>query len=306
MKTVFVTGARGFIGRNLTEVLEKQGHRVLAPSSSELDLLDERAVDSYIRRQPVDIIVHAANKGGGRDTSDMKDVVQANLRMFFNIVKHADVVEKIIHFGSGAEYGKHKPIVMAKEDDANSALPFDDYGFYKSVCSRYIENTGKNIINLRIFACYGKYEDYRYKFISNAVVKNLLGLPIKIRQNVLFDYVYVDDLMNMILWAMFKNTLFHVYNISRGKGIELVALAGIVNSVADKPSEIVVDSPGFNYEYTSSNNRILKEYPFGFVPHQEAIGRLYEYYASNLTKLDLETVKKDVFIDKIKVVGGNA
>jgi len=136
MKTVFITGGRGFIGRNLAETLEKKGYRILAPSSAELNLLDEQAVDAFMRKQPVDIIVHAANKGGGRDTMGMVDVVHTNLRMFFNIVKHADSVEKIIHFGSGAEYGKHKAIVMAREDDARDALPHDDYGFYKSVCSR--------------------------------------------------------------------------------------------------------------------------------------------------------------------------
>lgn len=65
MRTVFITGGRGFIGRNLGESLEQSGYQVLAPSSNELNLLDEKAVDAFMRRQPVDIIVHAANKGGG-------------------------------------------------------------------------------------------------------------------------------------------------------------------------------------------------------------------------------------------------
>lgn len=302
MKTVFITGGRGFIGRNLTEALEKIGHKVLAPSSTELNLLDEQAVDAFMRRQPVDIIVHAANKGGGRHTLDMTDVVQTNLRMFFNIVKHAGCVDKIINFGSGAEYGKHKPIVMVREEDAGDALPLDDYGFYKSVCSRYIEHANQNIINLRIFACYGKYEDYRFKFISNAIVKNLLGLPIHIRQNVLFDYVYVDDLVRMVLWAMMSDTCHRVYNITRGSGIELITLAETVNAVAVKPSEIMVDTLGYNLEYTSSNSRILAECPIEFTSHNVAISSLYEYYAEHLGDLDQDAIRQDVYIDKIRVV----
>jgi nucleoside-diphosphate-sugar epimerase len=301
MKTIFITGGRGFIGRNLTEVLEKNGYKVLAPSSSELNILDEQAVDAFMRRQPVDSIIHAANKGGGRDTMEMKDVVHSNLRMFFNIIKHAEKVEKIIHFGSGAEYGKHKPIVKVEEDEADMVLPIDDYGFYKSVCSRYINQARKNVINMRIFACYGKYEDYRYKFISNSIVKNLLGMPINIRQNVLFDYVYVDDLMKMVLWAIASKTDHHVYNITRGEGIDLFSLAVIVNSVTKRQTDIIVDTPGLNLEYTSSNSRILKECPVAYISHIEAVKYLYTYYAENLHKLDLNAVKKDGFIKNIKV-----
>jgi len=42
MKTVFITGGRGFIGRNITEALQLLGYRVLVPSSAELNLLDEQ------------------------------------------------------------------------------------------------------------------------------------------------------------------------------------------------------------------------------------------------------------------------
>jgi len=303
MRTVFITGGRGFIGRNLGESLEQSGYQVLAPSSNELNLLDEKAVDAFMRRQPVDIIVHAANKGGGRDTMEMWDVVHSNLRMFFNIVKHAESVEKIIHFGSGAEYGKHKPIVMVEEDEVRIALPHDDYGFYKSVCSRYIEKCASNIINLRIFACYGKYEDYRYKFISNAIVKNLLGMPIQIRQNVLFDYVYVDDLIKMVLWAIESNAEHCVYNTTKGEGVELVALAGLINEIAETSSEVIVDTPGLNLEYTSSNQRILQECPIEFTDHKDGVKRLYDYYREHLDCLDLDAVRGDFFIDKIKVQG---
>ena len=123
MKTIFITGGGGFIGRNLKEKLSLLGYRVLIPTSAELNLLDEQAVDDFMCQQPVDVLIHAANKGGGRDTMGLADVVQTNLRMFFNIVKHADNVQKIIHFGSGAEYGKHKPIINVEEKDADNAFP---------------------------------------------------------------------------------------------------------------------------------------------------------------------------------------
>jgi nucleoside-diphosphate-sugar epimerase len=301
MKSVLITGGHGFIGRNLAETLKRAGYIVLAPKSNELNLLDEHAVDAFMEQQHVDVIVHAANKGGGRNTLEMNDVVHMNLRMFFNVVKHADKVDKIIHFGSGAEYGKQHPIVMAEEEDALLSMPLDDYGFYKSVCSRYIEKVNANIVNLRIFACYGKYEDYRYKFISNAIVKNLLGLPINIRQNVLFDYIYVDDLVKMVVWVVENDTKYNVYNVTKGEKVDLLSLAEIINSVSDKPVDIIVDNDGLNLEYTSSNSRIIKEFPVDFTSHSVAIADLYNYYKNNCLHLDCEIVRKDEFIEKIKV-----
>lgn len=57
----------------------------------------------------------------------------------------------MIHFGSGAEYDKSKPIVKVKETDFGKVIPKDEYGFFKYICSKYIEKTDK-IICLRILA----------------------------------------------------------------------------------------------------------------------------------------------------------
>ena len=111
-----------------------------------------------LRTNKIDIIIHLANRGGGRDTLDMKNVTEYNLRIFFNIAKYEKNVKKIISFGSGAEYGKHKPIVEAKEEDYLNTQAFDEYGFYKSITSKYIEKSDK-ILQLRIFGAYGEYEN---------------------------------------------------------------------------------------------------------------------------------------------------
>lgn len=180
---ILIIGANGFIGRHLCEHLVKNSiYTLLTPDSKTLNIANEKSVDSYMDEKAPDIIINCANRGGGRDSGN-ENIIHENLRMFFNIVKHSDKVSKIIHFGSGAEYSKHKSIVDAKEEDADIAMPLDEYGFYKAVCSKFIEKSDNNL-NLRIFGCYGEYENYEFKFISNAIVKNLLHLPITINKNV--------------------------------------------------------------------------------------------------------------------------
>ena len=298
---IFITGSNGFIGTHLKEYLNKNysKYNLFTPSSKELDLVNEEEVDNYILGNKIDIIIHLANKGGDRTTVDMKNVTEYNLRIFFNIAKHEKNVKKIISFGSGAEYSKHKPIVDAHEEDYLDAQPLDEYGFYKSITSKYIEKSD-NIVQLRIFGAYGEYENYRFKFITNAIVKNLLKLPIVINKNVYFDYIYIDDLIKMIDWFNHNESKEKIYNATTGKKIDLITLANLVNETSDFKSEIKILNDGLNNEYTSNNERIMKELKnFEFTSHKKAIQKMREYFKANLEKLDKESIINDPYLKEI-------
>lgn len=301
---IFITGAKGFVGLHVSGYIQQNypKYNLFTPSSSELDLAEEQKVDEYILSNKIDIIIHLANRGGGRDTTDMTNVTEYNLRIFFNIAKHEKNVKKIISFGSGAEYGKHTPIVNAKEEDYLISQPLDEYGFYKSVTSKYIERSEK-IVQLRIFGAYGEYENYRFKFISNAIVKNLLHLPITINKNVYFDYIYIDDLVKMIDWFVHYDPKEKIYNVTTGQKIDLIALANIVNETSEFKSAISVLNDGLNNEYTSNNDRMMKELgDFQFTSHKEAIIKMRNYFRENVDSLDTETIINDPYLKKIETM----
>lgn len=298
---IFITGSNGFIGSHLKEYLKLKYERYIlfTPSSLELDLYDEDKVDNYILSNKIDIIIHLANRGGGTDSQNMKNVTEYNLRIFFNIVKHEKNVKKIISFGSGAEYSKHKPIVDVEEDDFLISQPYDEYGFYKSIVSKYIKQS-TNIVQLRIFGVYGENEDYRYKFISNSIVKNLLNLPIIINKNVYFDYIYIDDLIKIIDWSMVNDLKEKIYNVTTGKKIDLISLSNLINEISDKKSEIKILNDGLNNEYTSSNKRLLSEYTkLEFTSPKQAIIKMREHFSYNLSNLDIETIINDPYLRKV-------
>ena len=273
--------------------------KLFTPTSIELDLSNEKKLDNYILSNKIDIIIHLANRGGSRDTINMTNVIEYNLRIFFNIAKHEANVQKIISFGSGAEYAKHKPIVNAKEEDYLIEQPLDEYGFYKSITSKYIEKSEK-IVQLRVFGAYGENEDYRYKFISNAIVKNLLELPIVINKNAYFDYIYIDDLVKMIDWFIHHDAKEKIYNVTTGSKIDLLSLAQKVNEVSDFKSDVRVLNDGLNNEYTSNNEKILKEIGgFEFTSHKDAIIKIRDYFSYNMNKLDIDVIVNDPYLKKI-------
>ena len=221
-KTIFVTGASGFIGRNITEFFRDTA-TIIAPSHAQLDLLSQDAVNKFFKEREIDYVIHCANIGGNRKCRDTIDIVEKNVRIFFNLVENSRYFDKFIHFGSGAEYDKSRPLTQITETSFGERIPIDSYGFSKFSISKFIENS-ENIVCLRLFGVFGKYEDFEYKFISNAILKNLLQLPIRIRQNVFFDWLYIDDLMRIIPYFFDNEPRYKIYNITPGKPIDLVTI----------------------------------------------------------------------------------
>lgn len=277
MKTIFIAGANGFVGKNLSEQLRGK-YKLLTPGRKELDLLDSNKVDAFFRKNKIDIVINCAAVGGSRKEEHVSSALSDNLRIFFNLLKNKGKFKKMIHLGSGAEYDKSKPIVKVKETQLSKTIPQDEYGFFKYICSKYIEKE-KNIVSLRIFGLFGKYEDFRYRFISNAIVNNLKGLPITMNQNVFFDYVYIDDFVKIVDYFINHNAKQKFYNIGTGKKIDILTIAKKINLISDKPSKIIIKNKGFNNEYTCDNRKLKNEIKkFEFTSFDKSLNELYTWY----------------------------
>lgn len=88
MRRLLITGGQGMVGRNLRALPGIADWAVLAPSSQELDLLDEAALRDYLARHRPDAVVHAAGVVGGIHANMAQPVrfLVANTRMGVNIV----------------------------------------------------------------------------------------------------------------------------------------------------------------------------------------------------------------------------
>jgi UDP-glucose 4-epimerase len=280
MKKILILGSTGFIGRNLTEQLS-QKYLIFAPKRRELDLRNGKAVDAYFQNNVIDVVVNCAIVGGARPEEMGGSVLSDNLRIFFNLLRNKKRYKKMIHLGSGAEYDKSRPIGLVGETEISACIPDSDYCLYKYICSQCIEKES-HIVSLRIFGLFGKYEDYRYRFISHAILENIRGTSITIKQNVNFDYVYIDDFVNIVDYFISHTTHGKFYNIGSGRRVDLITIANIINSFATKKSKIIIGKKGLGNEYTCDNRRLMKEMKHPeFMDMEKSVKLLFDWYVAN-------------------------
>jgi len=290
---VLVTGGTGFIGKNLVEQLASD-FDILAPRHAELDLLDERAVAEFLNSHRPDAVVHCATKPGHRNSKDPTGLLDANTRMFFNLTGRKDLFGRLILLTSGLVYDQRHYRPKMAENYFDTHVPVDETGYSKYLCARYAAQLD-NVVELRPFGVFGKYEDWEIRFISNAICKTLFDLPVTLRQNRRFDYIFVDDLAKVIRHFLVADGTRGAYNVTPDEAVELKTLAEVVVRISGKDLPIRIAQPGLGVEYSGDNALIKAEVPgFPFTPLESAVRSLYDWYTEHrhLIRRDLLLVDK--------------
>ena len=290
MIKILITGASGFVGRNVKEYLQQTGNTydIYAPTSQELNCIEETKVFNYLREHHFDYILHFASYGDSIDKSkDGTKIFEYNMRIFLNFYKNSYLFGKMYYSGSGAEYNKQYDITYVTEEQLGQSLPIDQYGLMKYTIGQLIEKS-ENIYNFRLFGIFGKYDDYPTKFISNVCCKAIKNLPLTARQNVYFDYLWVTDFCRIIQYFLHHTPKHHTYNAVSGRKISLEQICQTVLQISEKKLPVYICKEGLAKEYTASNARLLEELEhFKYTPIEEAIRQLYNWYAEQESHIKL-------------------
>jgi len=289
---ILLTGGSGFIGRNALEQLG-QDYEILAPSHAELDLIDAEAVSVWLARHAVDAVIHAAVRPGHRNAADLSRQLDINLRMFANLTRCRDAWGRMIYLSSGAVYGAQADVARVSEGDVGRMVPADDHGFSRYALAQLAAST-PGVVELRPFGVFGKYEDYAIRFISNAICKTLFDLPVTLRRDRRFSYLWVDDLMPVLRHFLVCPDPHGAYNVVPDATSSLRDLADLVVAISGKDLPVQLGQEGFGLEYTGDNARLRAEIAeLSFTPTREAVERLYHWYATHKDSIVCERLLVD-------------
>ncbi|MBD9388309.1 GDP-L-fucose synthase [Agrobacterium sp. AGB01] len=223
MARVLVTGGSGMVGRNLLELLKASHHEVLAPSSSELDLMAHGATFAWLKKHRPDVIIHSAGHVGGIQANIREPVafLARNLSMGQNLLLGAREagVDTVLNLGSSCMYPKNSPNALREEDVLTGALePTNEgYALAKCVAARmcsYMRSEDPSLQYKTLIPCnlYGKYDkfDPKVSHLVPAIIRKLHVARLTGQRHVEIwgdgsarrEFMYAGDLADAIVFFL--------------------------------------------------------------------------------------------------------
>lgn len=272
---ILLTGSGGFIGRNIKRFLSKK-YNFLCPRSYELDLTDANEVGHFFAENRIDFVIHCGTVGGVRGQTDESLTVEKNLDMVNNILRFKGENVRVIVFGSGAMYDRKRNLHKVTEQEIGKIIPTELYGLSKLKISEIVKSRS-DMLCLNIFACYG-YDEKPSRFPSYAIGQASKGETIQINNNCVFDYLFIDDFINILDHFIEHWSNHKIINVTPTDSISLKELADLVNLLINNQVQVKVMNNSLGLEYTGDNKILLEEIPdLRFTPMNVGLKKLMSY-----------------------------
>lgn len=168
---IYVAGHRGLVGSAIVRELESRGYtNIITRTHSELDLLNQAAVNEFFSTEkPEYVFLAAAHVGGiGANSTYPADFIYQNMVIGFNVVEAARVhgVKKLMNLGSTCIYPKMAEQPIKEESLLTGPLePTNDaYALAKisviKLCTAYNKQHGTNFLSVMPTNLYGLGDNY--------------------------------------------------------------------------------------------------------------------------------------------------
>jgi UDP-glucuronate 4-epimerase len=238
---VLVTGAAGFIGSHVTQVLLARGDDVVGidnlnsyydvnlkearlewiadtPASGvfsfhKMDLVDQTAVDALFVNEKFDKVVHLAAQAGVRYSIEApREYIESNVMGFTNILEACrhNSIQHLVYASSSSVYGANESIPFSVKDNVDH--PVSLYAATKKanelMAHTYSHLYGFPTTGLRFFTVYGPWgrPDMSPFLFADAIVN---GKPLKVfnygkhRR----DFTYIDDIVEGVVRVLDVNAV---------------------------------------------------------------------------------------------------
>lgn len=220
MTKILITGGNGYLGRSLSSVLGRK-YDSKSISILDFDLANPHQTKKWFEENGYyDVVIHTAIKGGMRLVKDTANIMDINLRMYYNLLDNKDHFNKFISFGSGAEIFQ----------------PETPYGLSKKIIAESIKDLN-NFYNIRIFAVFDKNE-LNTRFIKCNLLKYINKEPIEIFTNKVMDFFYMQDLVALVEYYIVNDKLDKEINCSYKQKHTLEDISEIINNLGEHKVKI--------------------------------------------------------------------
>lgn len=294
MKQIVITGAAGFIGSYLAGVLNAMGYNdlILVDDFSREDKkknweskkfsqkVDRKYFENWIfeNHDKIDCIFHL---GARTDTTEKKLTIFNCLNLDYSKMVWQKCVKynkPLIYASSAATYGSGELGYVDNHDIIPNLKPLNLYGESKNEFDKWILQQSKKPpfwYGFKFFNVYGPNEYHKgrmasvvfhayHQILSTEKVKLFKSHRPDFKDGMqLRDFIYVKDVVNVLVWTMLNRPQNGIYNLGTGHAEPFLTLAKAVFTALDKPEKIE------------------------FIPTPEDIRNKYQYF----TEADMNKLK---------------
>lgn len=269
-KKIYIAGAGGMVGSAIKRNLEAKNYEnLICPSSKELDLINQAAVEDFFAAARPDVVVLSAAKVGGilANNNFRAEFIYNNLMIEANVIhaafKHR--VEKLIFLGSSCIYPKNAAQPIREEYLLSGFLEYtnEPYAIAKiagiKLCESYFRQYGADFFSLMPTNLYGENDnfDLQNSHVIPALIRKFHEAKIRRADSVILwgsgrprrEFLHVDDLADAVVYLMqnieaaklYERGITHI-NIGSGKDIEINELAVLIREIVGYQGDIEYDT----------------------------------------------------------------
>lgn len=260
---IFVAGHQGLAGSAIVRCLKSNGYQnLIFKTHSELELIDQQAVNAFYENEKPQCVIMAAAKVGGiiANKTYPGEFIYSNLQIQNNLIHGAyqHKVQKLVFLGSSCIYPRESHVPIKETELLTGPLePTNEwYAIAKiagiKMCQAYHQQYGCNYISVMPCNLYGPGDNYDLekshvlpaliRRFHEAKVKNLNEVELWGTGRPLREFLYSDDLGEAVVFLMEQYDSQEIINVGNGAEISIDKLARKVADCVGYKGRIVWDT----------------------------------------------------------------
>ncbi len=260
---IYVAGHRGMVGSAIVKDLQERGFtNIVTRTSTELNLIDQKAVADFFEAEKPEYVFLAAAKVGGIVANNQykADFIYQNIMIQSNVIHQsykADV-KKLMFLGSTCIYPKLAPQPLKEEylltgllEETNDAYAIAKIAGIK-MCDAYRDQYSCNFISVMPTNLYGFNDNYdlQNSHVLPALLRKFHEAKENGQQSVtvwgtgtpLREFLHASDMANACVYLMQHYHDKGFVNIGTGKEITIKDLAFLIKDIVGYDGAVVFDA----------------------------------------------------------------